>query len=142
MVSDGIVAVVKLVEETVAVQSAGSRERLSMTVTSPKSVEPSSPTPELRVVAASVPGAASEPRLTVVVGTVMESVPTDVIVNVTGVVAGGVQAVPTGSPGAVVQSGFCARPAVAAAAGRADAKMSPPAAATPAAVTRNSGLCM
>jgi hypothetical protein len=72
----------------------------------------------------------------------MESVPTDVIVNVTGVVAGGKQGVVGGCPGRVVQSGFCARPAVAAAAGKADAKMSAPHAATLPAVTRNSGLCM
>lgn len=75
------------------------------------------------------------PRETGPAGTVTSSVPVDETVNVTGVSSLG--------PGPFCDSAIVsARVDVAAPAGKAEAMMSAPHAATPPAVMRNSGLCM
>src|SRR5450631_2304091 len=96
-------AFVKSVEETVAIQPAGLRARLSVTVTAPKL--PTEPITEPTL--CDTP----EPRSTVAVGAVMASTPVVVSVNVTGVFAVGL---PT------VRAIVSARTDVTAPAGKAD----------------------
>ena len=134
-----VVVFMKSVEETVAVQAAGSRARLSVTVTAPKS--PAVPMVEPTVLVWPM----LEPRSTVPSGAVMVSVPVVVTVNVTGVASGWCTGRPGSTPGrngTGIGGVSSARPAVAAPAGRAVATRSAPTAATLPAATRDSGLCM
>src|SRR5580658_2959238 len=125
MTSIAVTEFTKLVEETDAVHEAGSRPRLSVTVTAPR-------LPTVPMVVPTAP----EPRSTGPSGTVTPRAPVDVTSNVT-MVPSEVPGPAAGAAGAAVS----ARPEVAAVAGRAVAMMSAPA-ATPPAVIRNSGLRM